>query len=762
MSHCRHLFSQGYSTQLVHRPLVIALGSFFNVTTAIPARFVSTRPNGLVPRTLLRRGATSNNASLYPTKSTSTLVGTDTIPKTDSITGDMYQLLRKRDRHLVSNLPTSTYLNLVDEALVKSPDLANCVVRDIVEVYRGKHSSRTHMLQAILSQDFFALDRSVVVSVLERLKDTPEGLDFLSSQSVVRLVRMIVPKHSSTQIDRLLIQFICPVISARAMRFRAPGGALSATYRPPTVIYAAFEFVHKLLSLSHQQEALSLFQILIDSRHIPLETIQGLDSSSNDVNIIICIALARASLHWNWRSLTIIVVNSLLDLPGPSHQSVIDLNLDTIYAILDTPTRRDMVGCRHLICKVHCLAPVPNSVVRQFYTSAAQSSAGNEAELLYQFTRTTSILEQHHYPPPDGLALSWLMYHLTVNSRRTHLSRQLASEVVQDNLPLPLQFRARFLSNTAAQGYASLARKLWERYSVGNDKHVVVGNSALMIRMISLFAHLRRQARASLESLQDPSLHLVADETLQRKCEDLTTFLTQVLQSYRTHHAPLLKAPHQALTSLARACFIVGKYAEGLEVFKVLLQRKEIPDMYDVNVALTAVAEAKPHLAAKMIGRMIEKGLKPDAVTFGTVMHSALLCGDQALVNEMMDEIRRLRDTRLTLQSVAGLIRATIILGTEDQKDLRSRLRSVLTMIKSLSETTPLSPQTGKYLVSVSLRAQDFVMAYEFWNLLLRESAEWNDREQQLLRRRIADMIKQHRAWLDSDRMFYMLSQLDQ
>jgi hypothetical protein len=283
-----------------------------------------------------------------------------------------------------------------------------------------------------------------------------------------------------------------------------------------------------------------------------------------------------------------------------------------------------------------------------------------------------------------------------------------------------------------------------------------------MLRMISLFAHLRRQANAALESSKDQSVHQVDDETLRRKSEDFTTFLTQVLQSYRVHHSPLVKAPHQVLTSLARACFIVGKYTEGVEVFKVLLRREEVPDMYDVNVALTAVAEAKPRLAARMIGRMIEKGLRPDAVTFGTVMHSALVCGDQVLVNEMVDEIRRLKDTRLTLQSVAGLIRATITLGREDWRDQRTRLRSVLTMIKSLSKTTPLSPQTGKYLVSVSLRVQDFVTAYEFWDLLLRESAEWNDREQQLLRRRIADMIKQHRAWLDNDRMLSMLAQLEQ
>jgi hypothetical protein len=733
----------------------------------MPARFRATRPNALVSRTLFRRDATTTTPSTILeaslTKSTSTSVGAETFLKTTrkSITPDTYRELRTRDRYLVSNLTPTSYFDVLGEALFDCPDLANLVVRDIMEVYRGKDSNRIHMLRTILTEDFSPLDLAVVSSVLQHLADVPGGLDFLSPDSVERLIGRVAYTQHPTQVERQFFQLICPLISDCATRHKAPGGAHSTTYYPPRIIKLAFRFLRQLLNMSQKEEALPLFQALLDTGHIPREMIQGLDSSSNDFNVIIFIALAKASLHWNWNGLTILTLTDILDLPRIPHQSIIDLNLDTIYALLDAPTPNGIRACRQLICKVHPHAPVPNSVIRQFYTSAMQLSQTDEAEELYHFTRTSSILDEHQYSPPHGLALSWLMYHLTTTSRRTYLSRQLVSEVVENNLPLPLHYRARFLSKAAAQGYATFARTLWERYSVGNDKHVVVGNSALMLRMISLFANLRRRSGTS-QRFNDQNFFSEDGGTLETHTDDLTSFMTQVLQEYRAHHTPLVKAPHPALTSLARACFILGKYSEGLEVFRVLLERKEIPDMYDVNVALTAVAKAKPRLAARMIDRMIEKGLTPDAVTYGTVMHHALINNDSYLVYDMMEGIRGLKGTRLTLQSIAGVIRATVSSGTGGQEGLRDQLQSVVTMIETLNRTTTFSsPQVGKYLVSVSLRANDFILAYKFWYLLLRESAEWDDREQQLLRRRIAEMIRGSES-LDTDQIGDMLAQLDQ
>jgi hypothetical protein len=153
---------------------------------------------------------------------------------------------------------------------------------------------------------------------------------------------------------------------------------------------------------------------------------------------------------------------------------------------------------------------------------------------------------------------------------------------------------------------------------------------------------------------------------------------------------------------------------------------------------------------------MIERGLEPDAVTFGTIMHHALLHEDTTLVNKMKERIQSLDNTRLSLKSIAGFVRASVASGGD--ASLTFRLRDVLTMIESLRKTKPVSsPQTGKYLVSTCLRIGDPVLAYKFWDLLLRESAEWSDTEHQRLRRGIAQLIEQHDIELNNDRILSSL-----
>jgi hypothetical protein len=726
-----------------------------SMENAISTSRRTVQPNvaSLLPPSGRDESASSSNldTSLQSADQTSTPV--DEVALMMKITPYSYKQLRDHDRNLVSNLPKISYLRVLDKSMAKSPDLANCVVKDIMEIYRGEHSDQIDMLRAILSRDFSALKPDIILSILQRFQDIPKKFHYLSSSSVVRLARLVMSISTWNESEIQLLQLIYRLLRVRAGRYKVPSGERSLDYHPPQIIHATFGIVHKLMHLSLQHEALHLIQKLVTTGHIPPETIQGLDSSCNDFRVMVGTALTRASLHWNWKPLAVAVVTDLLDLSSPPHPSITDLSLDAIHALLDSPSLKDIRACKHLIITTHPLSPVPDSVIRQFYTSAAQLLAGDDAEGLYTFTRSPSTLREHNYPPPHGPALSWLMYHLTAYSRKSYLSRILASEVVEHHLPLPLQTRARFLANTAAQGYAQLARKLWERYSVGKDNHVIIGSSQLMIRMVSLFAYLRRRVETPRESLKP---RLMDEERLGRQSEDITSFLTQVLQSYRAHYKPLVRAPHTALTSLARACFIVGRYSEGLETFKILLHRQEIPDIYDINVAFTAVAELKPRLAAGMIERMIERGLEPDAVTFGTIMHHALLHEDTALVNKMKERIQSLDNTRLSLKSIAGFVRASVASGGD--ASLTFRLRDVLTMIESLRKTKPVSsPQTGKYLVSTCLRIGDPVLAYKFWDLLLRESAEWSDTEHQRLRRGIAQLIEQHDIELNNDRILSSL-----
>ena len=61
--------------------------------------------------------------------------------------------------------------------------------------------------------------------------------------------------------------------------------------------------------------------------------------------------------------------------------------------------------------------------------------------------------------------------------------------------------------------------------------------------------------------------------------------------------------------ALARAYLMTGQIAAGFRTLRVLLDRKEVPDLHDVNVALTALSAYHPARAATMLERMVEQGI---------------------------------------------------------------------------------------------------------------------------------------------------------
>ncbi|KAJ6619530.1 hypothetical protein B0H10DRAFT_2216806 [Mycena sp. CBHHK59/15] len=131
------------------------------------------------------------------------------------------------------------------------------------------------------------------------------------------------------------------------------------------------------------------------------------------------------------------------------------------------------------------------------------------------------------------------------------------------------------------------------------------------------------------------------------------------------------------------------------------------------------MAEHQPRMAAEIVERMVKKGLQPDAVTYGTVMHHALNHGDMELVEDMIGRVRETKNTQLTLKSVVSLVRASVT--SEAGLGRRSKLSSVFNIIKSIGRSTVVAtPHIGRYLVFVSLRTDDPVMAFKFWDFLLK------------------------------------------
>jgi hypothetical protein len=287
---------------------------------------------------------------------------------------------------------------------------------------------------------------------------------------------------------------------------------------------------------------------------------------------------------------------------------------------------------------------------------------------------------------------------------------------------------------------------------------MVVGNAAMVVRMCSLFARLY-QGKASYVSensgLVDKtttSLDLSgthgdangAHTSLLEEEEDLRNFANLVLTTFREAKEPLLKASREDLNALARANVILGHVTEALRVLRVVIQRSERPDLHDINVILSAAANADPRMALRMVRRMIALGLKPDCISLGTIIHQA---ARQADLDVMVAVLRLAQKTgqQLTTKTVVAVIRASIIFSGTDKDAIRDNLVRALGIIMANEDSNHLATtDMGKFCANEALKADDPSLAFKFWKQVLRPRAEWYDYSHVSLRCRIASSIRSH------------------
>jgi len=280
---------------------------------------------------------------------------------------------------------------------------------------------------------------------------------------------------------------------------------------------------------------------------------------------------------------------------------------------------------------------------------------------------------------------------------------------------------------------------------------MVGGNAATMLRLVSVYMSTTRKVQVQLaETINKERREGTTEDTqamremYEDRSKDVSTFIQSVVAEFRRTQEPLADAPHFPLTSLARAYFMLGNVAAGFETFRVLLDRKELPDLHDINVALSAMAEYTPEGAAKMITRMIDNGVQPNAVTFGTVIHFAALSKDTQLVSSLIKQARLIDQGQLTLKSVQALIRASIEME-DDPELLVANLQRALEIIRSLTRSQLLcSPHTGTYCIKSALKVNNPVLAFKFWRLLVEGKFAWADTQHIMLRRLIAQQIDRH------------------
>jgi hypothetical protein len=714
----------------------------------------------------------------------------------------LYETLRRRDRSALVRLPIHIFLELARRAATtKSTGIAEHLAADALETLADR--DRRQLAKELIKHSSM-LPNDTIVALLCLLE--PDGSRALIGTTLFQSIAAEILKTNAVSEESLKI--LTARFIVRLSAHKAPIGSRAITYVPPPFIKLSFLLARTLVGKGLDQLTLQLFGAMVGNRNIPPEAIQKTHSGATNFKVTIFVTLIRAALHWHWRRLAVSLLEDLLEIPesDASASSAHALVEEVVFASLNTPSAQDVADSCSLMVLLDNRADdfvVPRGLIKLFYDAAEKLKLGIVAETFYSHTQSPPVLEKTTYPPPEGRALTWLIDYITGTSGNIHLGRRLAKQVVALETPIPYHDRSRFIAIAAMHSYGTESRALWERYSVGKDRDVVIGNAATMIRMTSLFVNIQKRVRSQLEilsmeedahapapkvqaervsnevkrhlseierdttvdptTLDDPeTIQGNTRESFQKRLKDLATFVEYVVHEFRQVKEPLNEATHNDLSSLARAYFMLGNVAAGFETFQVLLDRKEIPDLHDVNIALGVFASYDPKGSARVIETMIKKGLRPDAITFGTVLHHAVLHGEMELVGELVRKSRDLKG-HLTLRSISSLIRASVNLDEGNKTKLRSNLEQSLAIIQSLADSDVVcSPNTGKYCISSSLKVDDPVMAFRFWTMLVKRKTEWEDREQVFQRRLIARMIRKHLVcgWIRRDRAMMMLSQL--
>ncbi|TFY72838.1 hypothetical protein EVG20_g171 [Dentipellis fragilis] len=559
-----------------------------------------------------------------------------------------------------------------------------------------------------------------------------------------------------------------------------------------SVVSTLFNFISALIRARQESHALQIFQCLVDIQHIPQQAVRPSDSSSASFKFVVTAALIRSCLLWSWRPQAVELLLSLLEGQTAADESTVMLCNEVMHALSEFPTSSDLDLCYTLIRRGTLASsgkfPLPQ-LLQQTYEAARRLDRGDLAVRLYAHTRSPAVTALHMFPPPRSAILPWVLHHLIAKDKNMHLGRQLVKEVVDNMQALLPRDRAQVIGLAAESGYARYARTLWECYSEGRYKALILGNAAVTVRMCSLYRNLIRQQSSNsqsttraaeekpLVSADENNVPLVPDgaetpyldveglgdePSSHNRTADYLAFSRRMLSAFRRSKEPLAKAKHFDLNALARAHFLLGDTAAGSGVFQMMLDRGDTPDVYDLNVALAAVAEEDPERAMRMVRRMMSKGLMPDSVSIGTVLHHAVARRNMRVVEEAF-AIARTQGQQFTLKTLSSLVRASVQLSGDDLVAVRDNLNKALTMIKANSESRYLpTPNMGKFCITHALRAGDPVMAFAFWQLLVKFKMEWRDQQHRALRYRIGAAVDKEcqEGGLGSARAGAMLAEL--
>ncbi|KAF6757525.1 hypothetical protein DFP72DRAFT_891371 [Ephemerocybe angulata] len=523
-------------------------------------------------------------------------------------------------------------------------EAADVVVGQLVDLYRSESATRLTLFHDLLrKEDADHLSQSTILQVLQLLRSSPYEAMCVPSETFGRIYRQRA--H-----DAPILHVLIDVLKLQLEDIQTPTGRLSPQYQPPAIVPEALNILQTLI-VKDQDLALDVFNALVEKNFIPPGVLEDPTLlESHDVQLVMYAGLAHASLHWEWFPLVTDSITHLLQTSSSRQPQVTQLVNDMVTALLDGETTAASATSLQACLGIIRAHRVPDNLVRSFYESAREIGCASEVVELYQFTRSERLTGQHPYPPPRGYALGWLM-ELLYEKGQHHLCRTLAREVLHDHLNLQVHYRPSFIAATVFAGEVAVARDLWKRYVSKDDYYVLLRDHRLMLAMVQAVATCLQDAKVELDATtalrkkvenKEHEFSLSEAETVARAAvTDWDDFLTRIVRDFEVDvWNDFDGATSETLTCYVRVLFTVGRFKDGLQCLRTLVERTE-SDSYQENIALclNTAAEKNPRMVTALITSFAKRRVTVDPATFMAVLKKVLKEAEDRGDTELVDQV---------------------------------------------------------------------------------------------------------------------------
>ncbi|GJJ13319.1 hypothetical protein Clacol_007571 [Clathrus columnatus] len=468
------------------------------------------------------------------------------------------------------------------------------------------------------------------------------------------------------------------------------------------------------------------------------------------------------------------------------------LSLEVLHTVIREPVEKELECCLRL---VKAFVPsgkpswrgwepvdIPDGDILALYDLCFHYRRINDAADLYAHFHSSYIRQRRYYPPPRGPSLFWLFEHyadpgLTIGEGdpaplKGHLrmAKNILRDIVVRNTPVPIHDRRKFITVCANRGFAFYTRYFYELWTKKSDldRNVVCGSAQMLVPVVKLFGKLQKVWDKSLEKNKSP------DEMARRLMNEKRSvlpeawrFANHVVQQYLETKVPLNKASQQDINALARAYLILDRIPEAIQMLFIIMDRGDIPDHKDINIALLAISIYSVPVAVRMLEYMITMGVMPSPSGFSALIHEAYKQGQEDIARKLVARAREIGYSQLTTKGLAGIVQFRLPHSMNQNMQGQHQTRRLKTLEEMLDAVIRystsneleekrdhgkqhiLSVSMGERYVTAALACRKPKMAVKFWRLLVKNRTSWNDPESEKLRHLIGTELRKSKLYQD-------------